>query len=574
MTHRRRGLVGLALAMMLVPCGVLAQSPLDNDARLKTKLSADYLCIDLKSLCRLLSQKSLVIKPHKDCQDTKIQCRLTSRTRAEVMRLLAEWLPGTWEQLPNNVGYQLVRTGKATKQKREWWDTFLQVREAAYKAQADRMLAEMRVPPEQRPIEVIRPKNDPLADKLPPPTDPNVERAFFNLLPEEARQKLVSEQTNYQDYRKSTGMAGGMAAINTSAAFTMDVPDDIRQLLSREGRTVPADAQIRLRYADKNVHAMVISADNGLPLFTASLGGHFSPQWFDVATRLEDSLSRFVAVFGSELPTDCKRLLDWQKQTVWKNTLPDLKDAPQTVNALAAPSRAAALTELTHAPDTEFLADFYSTSGHDEEIPKERQTPPNEADWNRFAAQQDSSWKKAASAVLVRNNRWYRDDELEVPHELAKQWLEERAARKERNRNDPREILEPLCDYARPLTLWQAANGLAWLSRREIAPTPKQWTALFANEIRTGPPSFFMDSQTLMQFYDTVKFLNSLAPEARTALFEKRLPSDSLTAPQRAALVRLAPELMQEGIETRRLVLGVDWVGTILRAPGIKALFR
>ena len=41
-----------------------------------------------------------------------------------------------------------------------------------------------------------------------------------------------------------------------------------------------------------------------------------------------------------------------------------------------------------------------------------------------MAAKRDISWKRTADGlVLIRNNRWYRDDDLEVPQPLLRRWF-------------------------------------------------------------------------------------------------------------------------------------------------------
>lgn len=91
---------------------------------------------------------------------------MINRTQLQVMKTMAEWLPGSWEELPDQSGYLLTRTAKATKQKREWWDTFLKVREGGYKAQS--LLTEMRLTSQQRPTQFT-----PLDNPDPYRPDPN-----------------------------------------------------------------------------------------------------------------------------------------------------------------------------------------------------------------------------------------------------------------------------------------------------------------------------------------------------------------------------------------------------------------
>jgi hypothetical protein len=542
-----------------------AQTPqgFANDSKLNNKVSVDYICTDLKTICRQLSTNSILIKAHPDCQDVKIQCRLNQRTQAQIMGVLAEWLPGNWEKLPNETGYILIRTPKASKQMKEWWETFLRVREQAYKAQTEELIKVMSTPPPQRPANGTPPKND-AGDGLPPLPDPNEEQALFHSLPEPVVRQLLQKHINYADYQKESG---GTFSQDQVPSLTVPLPDVTRTALRGYGKNFPNDAQLRLRYIGTNVHALIFGEVSSHPLASATLGPT-QPKWFYFAPRPDDSIVAFSANVQDELPKDVKTLIALSKRTVWKNAQPKSSNATQPLSLLQMLTRAAALAKLTNAPNVEYLADYYSSFGNDENVPPVRNRPPSEEEWNQFALQYDSSLKRNEDVVLVRSNRWYRDDKLEVPHELAKQWMQKRDQRKGEGLRAPRDIISDACEFARSLTLWQAANGLKWLSRREMASTPKEWQTLLGQTVRTGPPLFLMDSMWLIRLYDIVSFCNSLSEEARTALLDKRLMFSSLTAPQRDALLKLIPELQQNGV--RQITLGVDMVGNILPAPGIK----
>jgi len=190
----------LAIILMILPSVSLAQVSLLEDIRLRTKISAEYTCISLDELCQRLSESKMIVRPHRDCRDLKMQCRLARRTKADVMRLLAQWLPGTWQKLPNETGYELVRTERAAKLKKEWWETFLRVRDDAYKAQADHLFEDMKFTPEQRPTEVISPN-----DGSVPPSNPNAFRAFYNALPDQLKRQILANHVNYVDYQKDNG---------------------------------------------------------------------------------------------------------------------------------------------------------------------------------------------------------------------------------------------------------------------------------------------------------------------------------------------------------------------------------
>src|SRR5207245_775632 len=97
-------------------------------------------------------------------------------------------------------------------------------------------------------------------------------------------------------------------------------------------------------------------------------------------------------------------------------------------------------------------------------------TSPLEEELNRLASDQDSSWKKRADNLyLIRHNRWYRQDALEVPAPLLQKWVSHlpgapvKPADKERSPNELlRSQVEWEAEVAATLTPWQIIWGLTW----------------------------------------------------------------------------------------------------------------
>jgi hypothetical protein len=94
------------------------------------------------------------------------------------------------------------------------------------------------------------------------------------------------------------------------------------------------------------------------------------------------------------------------------------------------------------------------------------------------------SWKRQADDIyLFRNNRWYRDDELEVPNDLLRAWMVE-FARLDRDRpalpfreaplpeDYVQRVLSLRIQMLSKLTPWQLANGLKYFMYRPWEGTP------------------------------------------------------------------------------------------------------
>lgn len=165
-----------------------------------------------------------------------------------------------------------------------------------------------------------------------------------------------------------------------------------------------------------------------------------------------------------------------------------------------------------------------------------------------MASKRDVSWRKDADGVvLIRNNRWYRDDDLEVPQPLLRRWFatllqsrrqymatqeavpvvpqspEERAAA-------VRQMWDWTTEVFSTLTPWQMRNGLA-LFQPAAGATAAEAVSLLPL-LTQAIQSFPADSVSL-----------SLLPTVRTTdhiLFGAPLPTNGLkvmtlqSAPQNA----------------------------------------
>ena len=136
-------------------------------------------------------------------------------------------------------------------------------------------------------------------------------------------------------------------------------------------------------------------------------------------------LARAVERMGASAPDEWKRLAVYQRGRVWPNTLPKLPPEDHSFYHPAV-SRAAQTDWLGEQGKMEYVCDYYSHGGYSM-LEAQRKLPvkrPLAVELDEMAAKRDISWKKNADGIyLVRNNRWYRDDNLEVPEPLLRRWF-------------------------------------------------------------------------------------------------------------------------------------------------------
>jgi hypothetical protein len=198
---------------------------------------------------------------------------------------------------------------------------------------------------------------------------------------------------------------------------------------------------------------------------------------------------------------------------------------------------------------------------------------------DRRADEQDMSWKRQADNIyLFRNNRWYRDDELEVPNTLLQRWMVE-FARQDHDRPQlafreaplphayAQRVLNLRAEMVSMLTPWQLANGLKFFSYRpqaDVKPLPfgpdgPPTLAAMGAHVRLTRASpaksrpepeprdiqfpFFALADTLLGDHNTLRFYAGLSEEQRTALLAGQLPYTGLDAGGQQMARYLAPML-------------------------------
>jgi len=299
------------------------------------------------------------------------------------------------------------------------------------------------------------------------------------------------------------------------------------------------------------------------------------------------SLMYEVYGMGEAAPNEWKQLAAYQRGRVWPNTLPkvspEFRGDLRVISMRPVISRAAQTDWLGEQGHMEYVSDYYSHGGY--EMPEaQRKLPvkrPLATEMDEMAAQRDVSWKRDADGiVLIRNNRWYRDDNLEVPQPLLRRWFNAllRARRQEaaaqaavpvvpQTPEERAAALKQSCDWAvevyNTLTPWQIRNGLALFQpeEKDLAPQNDVTMAKVVEKIKqqkpqgtahpddnaflTWTPPFCMDVVALDRYPHTIHLYGSLEDAGRTALLAGHLPVSTLNPGQLTEATSLLPLLPQ-----------------------------
>ena len=542
-----------------------------------------------KSTDKTEDGKRFLLTAAPDCADLKMQIRLNNRPLRMLMTALGQMVPGVWT--PTEHGYQLSMTRQAADARSEWWRLFLGEREKALAVQRQAVLAAMQTKARRRQLDDPEPEasdhavEEEMANQhdffptLPPALKEQIaanmdDNAFYGIdgmgvgndgeqfgtfgwlsqMPPETQEKFKTAMqdniTNHlapapPPFQKYTTQAQrDLAAFDPSRVYFWFLNGGIG-VLAVPVNGPPSLSTILSLDVPRTLSFPALSLDQtemANEVYGGSLTGPGFKQWADKLRKQGDAaptewkhVMYLVYGMGDAAPPEWKQLAAYQRSRIWPNTLPKLPPEDHHVWQPTV-SRAAQTDWLGAQGHMEYVSDYYSQGGY--EMPADQkklpvQRPPA-TELNEIAAKHDVSWTKDADGVyLVRNNRWYRDDGLEVPQPLLRRWFEaqlqtrqaeivrrEAAAQTgtqtktqtppgtpqtpEERRVTQRQMLDWAAEVFSTLTPWQIRNGLARFQpeEKDLAPQNDATAAKLDENLKhyvpqgISPPGFdaFVDA--------------------------------------------------------------------------------
>src|SRR5579884_1705022 len=560
--------VSASLASPPTPAPTPAANPME-DVRLKRTISLDEIGTPLYELLRKLSNDGLVLTCARDCQELKLQIHLKQRPLSALMAALAELTPGAWEPLPDNRGYRLEMEFNAISRRKRWWELFLGERERALAAQRDHILQTMRSQPYRRK------PGDPNPENSDPAIEARVaaEHDFFRLLPAALQEKIAGQINDSPYYSIGSLSFGTDDEEGPVVAALSDLPPQIQERVRQRASVLlrPGESPFLLEDTFVNITngGFELMASIALPdgrwtgtAFSLHIGT--APEALPLVAD-QRMLAMMVQRLGKAAPQTWKQLAAYQQSRFWQNDPPD----PSRRDFLPI-NRSAILQWLSDKAGLEFVSDYYARGGRPMNFQEQKQplkgSLKEELDFQ--AVLHDISWKKRPDNIyLFRNNRWYRDDYLEVPSALLRRWLLARLAWRGGQEKQPapaktpqmlaeqiRKQMDWEAEVVSTLTRWQITVGMRWFS-----PEPSLMEALWQKQaakqtVQFSPEwpegyipgkiyPFSADADRILQEYRTIGFYAGLDASARAALTEGRLPFASLTPGQQQQALFLLPRL-------------------------------
>ncbi len=533
---------------------------LTQDARLNRLVTFEKIGTPLGELLRSLNNKELTLSVNRTCDGQKLQVRLKQRSLRTLMQALAELMPGEWTAKEDGSGYLFRMTNQAVTRRQRWWELFLSEREKALAAQRAWVLQNLRG--ERPAVQEFDISPEQHAQR-------QAGQEFFKLLSPDLQERLANQMDETTFYRNSFGTS------NTESALVLpmsDLPPAAREAARKyllKMPNLPADfnpdaAMARLTNGGINVMAgftLPDGRDTGTA-FDGNLPGVSAAM--PLLTPDQSRLPGIVQRLGKEAPEGWKQLAAYQQSKVWRNTPPDKVTLRERQRR-----RTETLQWLGNTANVEYVADYYSRSGSGMTSAEKADTPKRtpQAEFDALAAALDVSWKQVDSVYLVRDNRWYRNDWLEVPASTLRRWQPFLALRPEKHapsdatRALTQQRLRKLCDWqadvVNALSPWQIGWGLKYAQIELSGETTEAFVKRQPKKQRLTHEDgtateytlpwedypFWEPVEALLNHYKLAQFYAALDTGARTALLQDGLDFASLPADAQAQALYLIPNL-------------------------------
>jgi len=540
----------------------LIQRPQDlaADERLKTLVSLEETCLPLNELLKKCSREGCSLTADRSCSDLKIQLRLKKRPLHVLMHSLSQLLPGYWINHASGNGYELVMTREAVLRREKWWHLFETERDRAKTEQRAFLLQKMRGGFPQNKATV---PNDPKGEY----SDPAVERqvagqhSFFHDLPASLQEEIANMPTDCPLF--SMGMETfGTDDEEGGLTVRLDtLPSALKQSAKNKATAIFStgnfpfnldNAWVSFTNGGFCVMANVITED-GKDCGTAFNFQSGFASGSSTLTFNHDPLTFEVEQLGKKAPENRKQLAAYQTSRVWQN-----EPSVDLNRPYVRYRRPEILNWLGAKADIEFIADYYMQGGKPMTAEAKKMQPflPLKKELNFQAVKMDMSWKQRSDSIyLFRNNRWYRDDGLDISLSIMQRlytlkqqsdtFINQQTSPTVALRMKPQMNLD--AEVVQHLNLYQIATTLRGFFP-EMLPTDKLQQKSSVPErseemnVYTVYP-FYRDAARIMSQLNTTRFYASLDGTSRSDLINGKLLYSGLTGEQKNRVLFLMSRL-------------------------------
>ncbi len=523
-----------------------AKAAFETDIRLDHHVNLEAKGVPLDQLFSKLSTEDLELRVDTKCAAQRLHLALHDRPLRILLRSIAELLPGYWKPYANGRGYSFYMTNKALAEREEWWRLYMRQHDAALEAQ--RRYVVERLDEKPQPLQGEQLSENQYAQIV------NAHTFYYALL-KDMKFSIADHLVDTLMYGTGDMFVSDCSLEEGAVTYRLsELPEACRQAVHKDylGAFLASqhisESAVALRIANegRNLTLYYLLPDGREMQSDLSFSLGQAPDAAPLSLKHLGLIS-VVKKLGKRAPADWKRLATYQEGRVWPNEPPKANLFPRRMFAFGPSRMAERLDWLRDKSHIEFVSDYYDRSGTSLKEEEKTKSPaePLKVEMDSLAEEQDISWKVGSEGIyLFRNNRWYRDDGLQVPLPLLRQFTTDLMA------HPPQKVQEAINDVSGPQELKARmdleARIVMALSPFQIA-TGLEWAAVDTHP-KKGP------SQTVFPFAGfaerirheryTALFYASLNDTARIALIEGRLPFGELNADQQRQAVFLKSALM------------------------------
>ena len=539
-----------------------------QDARLSGTVSLRVTGTSLQDTLIRLRPAGVQLKVDADLAEQKAQIVVYKRPLTVIMASLAEIFRAEWRPLPDHAGYKLTMKLAAARYRSRWWAIFEQERQRTLEYLTSDLIAAMNTP-----LPPYSPERD--GPRNPSGLDHHKIQAFFAALGPSLQQQIASMRDDSYSYNLFNPVLIPNEDEGALLLPVASLPEPARNALLAQRPDLPSDSVIHFAPLFDSLNANVFASNGTLAMSTMVLHPQHMSAFIGMALNQSTLLSYVNDGFYNEksIPPTWKQLLAYQRTRVWPN------DVPKGKAPLLPPRRAEVLDTLAQQQRIEFIADYHSNpgrpmgaqqndlhlSGAIEQLFSPALKPENGkrlADQlNARALEQDMSWKQQDGLYLFRDNRWYRDDLLEVSAARERDWLKRYGSLTK----PPtlKEFMDEKAEFVSHLTRWQLANGLRWIADEEALnglqpdgfPPPVNYSAARS---MTDVYPFYSFVEATTREYHLIAFYAGLSDEQRKLLCGGALPPAQLTPEQRQQATGLCPTLLLQSQNPQSIMLRIQ----------------
>lgn len=475
--------VSVILCMAVVSCA--ADTRYLSDSHTLTHITETSSPISLDQLCAALSSSNCPLACVKSEAHLELQVYLHNRRLRDVMSALARLLNGNWLYNSKTHGYLFYIRRNQLAYAEKWWTLFMAQRASDRLRNNRGALAALSAPQHytftsstvgggqsgSAQEEALDRAEDFVAANR---------QAFLYRLPGPIRRQLAVCHYGWSQYLCSDAYGTSMYFVSPGDVLVSTLHLSPWYLKYVKVALLPfgippaslstRPLSLQLSNQNGNFTALYVRPDgikfnlvNGMPIANAML------------TPVDQSyLPAFVKDMrkkSKSVPSVLAQLATYASTSVWPSTAVTSKALPEAASnqggaAQLPPSRADKLTRIAIQGKQDIVADY--TWQRAQPLTASQIATPLRGTvvhaLNRCSIATDSSWHKCESGIIVdRNNRWYRDGQLSVPHGFLKDALS--ALKQVRASTGDAQVAAELSLDAkvwRTLTPWQLMNGFKW----------------------------------------------------------------------------------------------------------------